>query len=123
MGFLNLLNKRCSWRRRIIVDRNRSNEPIFSDLLMGSDVPCSRQVGPGMNMREKFQNRDIPATNKKLVKYFLLPTDIQEGDLITFEGSETEEVRDVRDAAGRGHHLEIVAESIKVFGEGDNRVG
>jgi len=124
MSIKNLLNKKCSWRRRINTGlANDYGEIDYSDVIFGSDVPCSRQVGVGMNMRQMVENLPPGEFDKKLVKYYLAPTDIQEGDLITFEGSETEKVRDVRDAGGRGHHLEIVAVSTKEVGEGDSRVG
>lgn len=120
MGISNLLNKKCSWRRRINSGVNDYNEIVYSDIVYGSDVNCARQVGHGNNMRQ-FLEKNPGDFNYKIVKYFLLPTDIQEGDLITFEGSETEIVRDVRDAAGRGHHVEVLAESVRSIGEDDKR--
>jgi hypothetical protein len=123
MTIQNLFNKVCSWRRRIAIDENEFNEIIYSDLWVGSDVSCARQVGPGLNMRKYIDTEPPGEYNRKIVKYYMLPTDIQEGDIIKFEGSELEKVEDVRDAAGRGHHLEILARAIEEVGEEDLRVG
>jgi hypothetical protein len=123
MSFSSLLNKRCSWKRRMNAGIDSFGEITLSEVTIGSDVRCSRQVGLGYNSREKINTEKPGDTVKGLVKYYLLPTDIQEDDLITFEGSETEEVRYVRDAAGRGHHLEVLAVMINPTGEADKRVG
>lgn len=123
MSIQDLFNKRCSWRRPINAGTNTFGEIKYSEITIGSDVPCARQVGHGLNMRQEIDNKEVGIHNFKIVKYFLLPTDIQEGDRMVFEGSETEKVRDVRDAAGRGNHLEILAEDVRPEGEGDNRIG
>ena len=123
MSFTSLLNKTCSWVRRINIATGEYGEVIVSDLLIGSDVACARQVGVGNNMRQLVQ--DIPAGefDKKLTTYYLFPTDIQEGDLITFEGSEEGKVRDVQQGGGRNHHLEVLVEEIMATGEDDERIG
>ena len=123
MGFSDLLTKRCSWRRKINIGTNEYGEIKYSDYHIGSDVPCARQVGPGLNMRQLVQDVPPGEFDKKIVKYWMWPTDIQEGDIIAFLGSETEKVRDVRDAAGRDHHLEIVTEAVQEVGEDDFRIG
>ena len=121
MSFSKLLNKRCSWKRRFNVGQNEYGEINYSDVIIGSDVECGRQVGLGMNMRQLVQNVEPGEFNRKVVKYWMYPTDIQEGDIIKFQGSELEKVEDVRDAAGRGHHLEILSRSIVEVGEEDGR--
>lgn len=121
MSFFGLLNKRCSWKRRIIKDRDSYGEIIYSDIIKGSDVRCARQVGRGLNVRQEFVGKDIGNTTSVISRYWLFPTDIQEGDVIKFEGSELETVRNVRDAAGVGHHLEVMARQIMPQGEEDKR--
>jgi hypothetical protein len=124
MAFADLLVNRCSWYRRINVGENEYAELIYSDVTMGSDVPCSRQVGHGLNMRQLIQDTLPTEYDRKIVKYWMeIGNNIQEGDIISFEGSETGKVRDVRDAAGRGHHLEVVVESMVEVGEEDSRIG
>jgi hypothetical protein len=123
MSFSSLLTKRCSWRRRKNAGTNEYGEIEISDVTLGSDVPCSRQMFPGISNRRLVEYDRVGSVVEANVKYFLNPTDIQEGDIITFEGSETEEVKSVRDAAGRDHHLEIIAVAINPIGESDKRVG
>lgn len=121
MSFIGLLNKKCTWKRRQNSGINDYGEITLSDVTIGSEVKCARQVGPGVNQRELVGYRRPGDIAKALVTYFLLPTDIQEDDIIKFENSETEIVRNVRDAAGRGHHLEVLAESFQETGEQDQR--
>lgn len=120
MALKNLLNKKCSIRRRVNTGVNSYGENTFSDATIFSDVDCARQVDNQMSSR-RLVHGDIGPTNRKMTKYFFLPTDIREGDIIKFEGSETEMVRDVRSGGGRNHHLEILAEDIHEIGIGDGR--
>ena len=123
MSIAGLFNKKCSWKRRINKTTDSYGEIVYSDVVIGSDVPCSRQVGHGMNMRQEIDNKPVGIHGFSIVKYFLIPTDIHMGDIIEFDGSETEIVRNVRDAAGRGNHYEVLAEDIRPFGERDQRSG
>lgn len=122
MSIYGLFNKRCTWKRRINKSTDAYGEIIYSEVVVGSDVKCARQVGHGMNMRQDIDTKDVGIHAFSIVKYFLLPTDIKAGDLVTFAGSETEIVRNVRDAAGRNHHIEVLAEDIRPFGEKDQRI-
>jgi len=121
MSIFGLFNKRCTWKRRINKGLDVYGEILYSDVIMGSEVKCARQIGHGMNMRQDIDNKDVGIHGFSIVKYYLYPTDIKAGDLITFAGSETEIVRNVRDAAGRMHHFEVLAEDIRPFGERDQR--
>lgn len=122
MTFSSLLNKKCSWKRRIIKDRDSYGEIQYSEITMGSDIPCHRQVGRGLNVRQEITSKDVGNMTSVVSRYWMFPTDIQEGDILKFEGSELEIVRNVRDAAGVGHHLEIMATQIMPEGEEDRRI-
>lgn len=101
---------------------NLLNETTYTEVYVGVNVPCARQVMPGKSNRETMQI--IPGKfNTKKVTYWLSPTDIEEGDKMIMIGSDysddIREVEDVRDAAGRGHHLEVIVGEVTPQGEGD----
>jgi len=121
MSFKSLLNKRCSWRRRVNAGVNEYNEMVYSDVIIGEDVACARQVVRNLGERLLVEDKNVGRVNAKYARYYLLPTDIQEGDIIEFNGSETETVRDIIDGGGRNHHLEIYAEATQFVGEADER--
>jgi hypothetical protein len=123
MSIAGLFNKRCTWTRRVNKTTDDYGEIIYSDVVIGSDVLCARQTGHGLNMRQEVSNKPPGIHSFSIVKYYLLPTDIRAGDLMTYQGSETEIVRNVRDAAGRGSHYEILTEDVRPFGERDQRLG
>ncbi len=123
MSFYGLLNGKCSWRRRSNIGENEFNEIIWTELVVSSDIPCSRQPGPGNNMRQIIENKMPGNFDFKLVRYYMGVTDIKEGDRIIFQGVSDAFVRDIRDAAGRGHHLELLVEEVVPIGEGDKYNG
>ena len=55
MSLANLLNKKCTWKRRLNKDINDYGEIIYSDVTIGSDVNCARQVGRGLNARQLIE--------------------------------------------------------------------
>ncbi len=123
MSFYGLLNGRCSWKRRSNVGENEFKEIIWTETTIASDVPCSRQPGPGNNMRQMLEHKAPGHFNFKLVRYYMGVTDIKEQDRIIFQGVSDAFVRDIRDAAGSGHHMELLVEEIVPIGEGDTYNG
>lgn len=123
MSFHGLLNGRCSWYRRDNTGQNDYGEITWTETLIASDVRCSRQTGAGNNMRQLIENKQAGNFNSKLVRYYIGVTDIQEGDRLIYEGISDAYVRDVRDAAGRGHHMELIVEEVVPIGEGDHYNG
>lgn len=123
MSFRSLLNKKCSWTRRKVKSGsvNAFGETAVSDVLMASDVPCSRQVAPGIHSRNTVENSQATFMVSKLTKFFMSPTDIMEGDIVHFYSDVSGDrlVKNVRDTAGRGHHLEIYVEEFGPVGEGN----
>lgn len=120
MSFYSLLNKRCSWKRRISTGANSFGEVIFTEQMIGSDVRCARQVGDGNNDRQFINNLQTAPKNVKLVTYYLMPSeDIQENDIIIFQASEQGIVRDVKDDGGRNHHKSVLVEEVQSVGETD----
>lgn len=129
MSFNSLLDSTALIRRKNNSDTNDYGEVVSVITTIADNVLCSRQVGPGNNMRQNIENKAPGSMNYKLVRYYFpIDTDIKEGDLITCTHTKTGKiynavVRDGRDAAGKGHHLEILAEETKPQGEADTTNG
>ena len=127
MSLSRLFINRVSWRRKINTDTNEIGEIIYTEQLIASDVHCSRQVMPGVGQRKTVENKNVGFVNTKMVKYFMYPfTNIRAGDVIAINITEQGNVtyltdcgmvKDVRDAAGRNHHWEVMVEEVEPLGE------
>lgn len=124
MSFYGLLNKKCSWSRRINVGSNDFGEIIFTEVLVASDIPCSRQVGAGNNDNQLLEGLKEGDLARKISRfYFAYSDDVQEGDIITFETSDQGIVRSIKDDAGRSHHKKALVVEISNVGERDKTSG
>ena len=121
MSLKSLLNKRCSWKRRVNIGENSFGELIYSEVTLGSDVLCAQQVGRGLNVRQQIDEKEFGISSYMQPRLWLMPTDIQEGDIVTIDGDDAI-VKNVRDAAGRGHHYELMLEKTPPIGEADSVV-
>lgn len=110
MVLASLFNKKCSWRRKSATQEDEFGEFIYTETIISSDVPCAFQE----ITRDLKEN--IPQNiNVRIFDLFLAPDeDIRVEDIYIFEGSDNYLVKDVADAAGRDHHLEVLVEQNKI---------
>lgn len=126
MSFKGLLKNKVTITRRDNTDSNGYGESVGASLNIVTDLRCSRQVGPGNNMRQNIENKAPGTISYKLARYYteyFNPRLIQEGDFFECDNGAKGIVREVHDAAGRNHHLEILVEELKPQGEADTANG
>ena len=111
MSFLGLLNKRCSWTRREKIGKDAYRQPIYTEMVKGSEVLCRVEKIYGWDMWEGEDGGDF---SRVMTMLFLMPeNDIQPNDQVTIEGSENYKVIDDDNFALMDHHIECHVEKTK----------
>ena len=108
MSYIGLLNKRCSWTRREKYGKDVYRQPLYSDVVKGSDVRCRVEKDYGFDIWEGEPGGDFA----RVVTILFLPTgeDIQPNDIVTIEGSDNYKVIDDDNFALMDHHIECRVE-------------
>ena len=109
MSISGLFNKTCSWKRKSFTQVDEFGEPIYTETIVDSDVGCAFQE----ITKDLIEN--IPVEGNRRVFDLFLETgkDILPEDVLVIDGSDNYIVTDIDDAAGRGHHLEVMVEQNK----------
>ena len=108
MSFMGLLNKRCSWVRRVKIGKDKYRQSTYTELTKGSDVCCRIQKIYGYNLWQGEPGGDF---NMSMNMLWLPPgKDIKPNDYVTIDGSENYKVIDDDNFALMDHHIECRVE-------------
>jgi len=111
MSFTGLLKKRCSWSRRFKTGLDEYRQPIYTDLIKGSNVICAFQKESGFNLYEGNDGGDFSRVVGML--YLNSNNDIEPNDYVTIDGSENYKVIDKDNFGLMNHHIECRVEKTK----------
>ena len=111
MSFSSLLNKRCSWVRRIKISKDKYRQSVYTESVMGSNVRCRIEKIHGFNLWQGEPGGDF---NRSVGMLFMKSgNDILPNDFVTIDGSENYKVMDDDDFSLMGHHIEVRVEKTK----------
>ncbi len=124
MSYYGLLNKNCSYARRINIGTNVYGEIQFTEQIISSSAPCRRNPSMAQGGQKLIERSKEGTANVKLVTYFMRYSEtIQEGDLINLSDTNQGVVKNILDAAGKGHHKQLLVEEVEEVGEKDKTSG
>jgi len=120
MSFLSLMNKKFSWKRKSNTGDDGYGGQIVDWIVIGSDVLCRVEGLSEKEIEELNLEGESNASYERLFAENVL--DIKPGDNISlftlagvaYETNYNRNVKRFEDAAGHGHHTEIIIEKLEV---------
>jgi len=115
MSYTSLLNKKCSWTRKTTYTVGTFGEEIINSTSIDSNVKCRYEAVTGKELEELGIVGEI---DKSYERFFMEGiVDIEVSDEISVNGVVDDYIRKVKwigDAAGHGHHTEVIIEKIRI---------